>query len=155
LGLDPKGVKQIRDFIFTANQKGKTIFISSHLLSEVEKLCHKVGIINQGTLLAEATMAELKKRLVDTTEMVVEMLEIKPGIVEVLDSLDFVRKVRQDGNVLNIQVMSDRDHRAEISRMLTEKGIVVLGISTKEMSLEEAFMKITSQNITLLSEATK
>lgn len=155
LGLDPKGVQQIRDLIFAANQKGKTIFISSHLLSEVEKLCHKVGIINQGTLLAEATMKELKKRLVDTTEMVVEMLEIKPGIVEILESLNFVRKVRQNGNVLNIQVLSDRDHRAEISRMLTEKDIVVLGISTEEMTLEEAFMKITSQNITLLSEAPK
>jgi ABC-2 type transport system ATP-binding protein len=155
LGLDPKGVKQIRDLIFAANQQGKTVFISSHLLSEVEKLCHKVGIINHGTLLAEATMTELKNRLIDTTEMVVEMLEIKPGIVEVLNRLDFVRKVRQDGKVLSIQVMSDRDHRAEISRMLTDKGGVVLGIRTKEMSLEEAFMKITSQNITLLSETTK
>jgi ABC-2 type transport system ATP-binding protein len=155
LGLDPKGVKQIRDLICAASQRGKTVFISSHLLSEVEKLCHKVGIINQGTLLAEATMEELKKRLVDVTEVVVELLEIKPGIVESLAGLDFVRKVRQDGNVLGIQVMSDRDHRAEISRMLTEKGGVVLGINAKEMSLEEAFMKITSQNISLLADTTK
>jgi hypothetical protein len=57
--------------------------------------------------------------------------------------------------VLGIQVMSDRDHRAEISRMLTEKGGVVLGINAKEMSLEEAFMKITSQNISLLADTTK
>ena len=75
LGLDPKGVKQIRDLIFAANRKGKTVFISSHLLSEVEKLCHKVGIINQGSLLAEATMTELKKRLVDATELTVELLK--------------------------------------------------------------------------------
>ena len=155
LGLDPKGVKQIRDLIFTANQKGKTIFISSHLLSEVEKLCHKVGIINQGTLLAEATMEELKKRLVDATELIVELLEIKPGIVESLNRLNFVRKVRRDENVIGIQVMSDRDHRAEISRLLTEKGGVVLGITAKEMSLEEAFIKITSQNISLLTDTTK
>ena len=155
LGLDPKGVKQIRDLIFAANQKGKTIFISSHLLSEVEKLCHTIGIINQGTLLAEATMAELKNRLVDTAEMVVEMLEIKPGTVESLAGLDFVRKIHQSGNVLSIQVMADRDHRADISRMLTEKGGVVLGIRTKEMSLEEAFMKITTQNINMLSDTSK
>ena len=155
LGLDPKGVKQIRDLILSANQRGKTVFISSHLLSEVEKLCHKVGIINQGTLLAEATMAELKQRLVDATELIVELLEIKPEIVESLATLDFVRKVSQDGNVLDIQVMSDRDHRAEVSRMLTEKGGVVLGINAKEMSLEEAFMRITSQNIPLLVDSTK
>ncbi len=155
LGLDPKGVKQIRDLIFAANQRGKTVFISSHLLSEVEKLCHKVGIINQGTLLAEASMEELKKRLVDATELTVELLEIKPGIVESLAGLSFVRLVRQDGNVLDLQVRSDRDHRAEISRMLTEKGGVVLGINAKEMSLEEAFMKITSENISLLADTTK
>ena len=121
----------------------------------MEKLCHKVGIINQGTLLAEATMAELKQRLVDATELIVELLEIKPEIVESLATLDFVRKVSQDGNVLDIQVMSDRDHRAEVSRMLTEKGGVVLGINAKEMSLEEAFMRITSQNIPLLVDSTK
>ena len=155
LGLDPKGVQQIRDLILTANQKGKTIFVSSHLLSEVEKLCHKVGIINQGALLAEATMDELKKRLVDATELIVELLKVEPGIVESLARLDFVQKVHQDGNMLNIQVMSDRDYRADISRMMTEKGVVVLGIGAKEMSLEEAFIKITSQNISLLAHKTK
>ena len=155
LGLDPKGVKQIRDLVVTANRKGKTIFISSHLLSEVEKLCHKVGIINQGALLAEATMEELKKRLVDATELIVELPEIKPGIAEALAGLDFVREVRRNGNMLEIQVMSDRDHRAEISRMIAEEGSVVLGITAKEMSLEEAFMKITSQNISLLTDKAK
>ena len=150
LGLDPKGVKQIRDLILAANQRGKTIFISSHLLSEVEKLCHKVCIINQGVLAAEATMDELKQRLVDATELMVELADVKPGIVESLTSLDFVREVRRDGNMVNIQVMSDRDYRADISRMITETGAVVLGMNTNAMSLEDAFMKITSQNISLL-----
>ena len=154
LGLDPRGIEQVRNLILTANQKGKTVFISSHLLSEVERLCHKVGIINQGRLLAEAGMEKLKKRLADATELIVELLEMPAGVVASLEALDFVRKVRRDGNVLEIRVLSDRDYRAEISRLLTEKGGVVLGISAREMSLEDAFMKITSQNISLLAEPT-
>ena len=155
LGLDPKGVKQVRDLILTANKKGKTVFVSSHLLSEVEKLCHKVGIINKGTLLVEATMDEIKKRLVDVTELTVELSEVDPEIMRSLASLHFVRNVRQDGNRINIRVLSDRDYRADISRMMTEKGAIVLGINTNEMSLEEAFMKITSENISLLAHKTK
>ena len=154
LGLDPKGVKQIRDLILEANQKGKTIFISSHLLSEVEKLCHKVGIINEGILLAEATMDEIKKRLVDATTLILELSESDPKIVQSLAGLDFVRKVHRNGNVITMQVNSDRDYRIDISRMVVEKGGVVLGINTDEMTLEEAFMKITSKNISLLTRKT-
>ena len=154
LGLDPQGIEQVRNLILTANQKGKTVFISSHLLSEVERLCHKVGIINQGCLLAEASMEELKRRLADATELIVELEEIPPEVIPSLEALNFVRKVRRDGKVLEIQVLSDQDHRAEVSRLLTEKGGVVLGITAKEMSLEDAFMKITSQNISLLAETT-
>lgn len=150
-GLDPTGIKQIRDLIEKENKKGRTIFISSHLLSEVEKLCSKVAIINKGKLLAEDSMDNLRKRLTDFIQLEVELTEIGKDILDTLRSFDFVKDIQQKKNVLTIKVTTDKDHRAEISKAIAQKGGVVLGIKTIEMSLEEAFITITQKNISLLA----
>jgi len=154
-GLDPTGIKQIRDLIERENKTGKTVFISSHLLSEVEKLCGRVGIINKGKLLAEENMEGLRRRLSDVVELEVELSQTKKEIRDALSTLDFVREIREDENLLTIKVNSDRDYRAPISEAISQRGGVVLGIKVKEMSLEEAFMTITQKNISLLASSSE
>jgi ABC-2 type transport system ATP-binding protein len=150
-GLDPNGVKQIRDLIARENKRGKTIFISSHLLSEVEKLCRKVGIINRGKLLAEEEMENLKRRLRNVVELEVELSKVRKEITDTLRGFHFVKKIQQDQNVLTITVNSDQDYREPISEAVSRKGGIVLGIRAKEMSLEDAFMTITQKNVSLLT----
>jgi len=150
-GLDPTGIKQVRDLIEEENKKGKTIFISSHLLSEVEKLCSKVAIINKGKLLVEDTMQNLRRKLADFIQLEVELVEIKKEILDTLNSFDFVKQIHQEKNILTLKVGADRDYRAEISAAIAHKGGVVLGIKKREMSLEEAFITITQKNISLLA----
>jgi len=150
-GLDPTGIKQIRDLIEKENKKGKTVFISSHLLSEVEKLCNKVAIINKGKLLAEETMENLRKKLIEFTQLEVELVEINKDILDALGSFEFIKEIHQEKNFLILKITTDKDHRAEISAAIAEKGGVVLGIKIREMSLEEAFITITQKNISLLA----
>ena len=154
-GLDPRGVKQVHDLIAKANNKGKTILISSHLLSEVEKLCTKVGIINKGQLLAEERMDSLKRRLTDVVEMEIELAKMKKEVVEKLSAFDFVREIVKNNNMLTVKVDSDKDYRSAISESISQSGGLVLGIRVKEMSLEEAFMTITAKNISLLTSSPK
>jgi len=154
-GLDPTGIKQIRDLIEQQNKKGRTIFISSHLLSEVERLCGKVGIINKGRLLAEDTMDNLRKRLTDLVELEIELTEGKKEIVDTLAAFDFIKGLKREENLLTIKVKADKDYRAQISEAISQQGGVVLGIKKKEMSLEEAFITITEKNISLLTEKEK
>ena len=154
-GLDPTGIKQIRDLIEQENKKGRTIFISSHLLSEVERLCGKVGIINKGRLLAEDTMDNLRKRLTDVVELEIELTEAKKEIIDTLSAFDFIKGLKREKNLLTIKVKTDKDYRAQISETISQQGGVVLGIKKKEMSLEEAFMTITEKNISLLTEKEK
>ncbi|KKN18586.1 hypothetical protein LCGC14_0954310 [marine sediment metagenome] len=151
-GLDPTGIKQIRDLIEQENKKGRTIFISSHLLSEVERLCGKVGIINKGRLLAEDTMDNLRKRLTDAVELEIELTEAKKEIIDTLAAFDFIKGLKREENLLTIKVKADKDYRAQISEAISQQGGVVLGIKKKEMSLEEAFITITEKNISLLTE---
>jgi len=154
-GLDPTGIKQIRDLIEQENKKGRTIFISSHLLSEVERLCGRVGIINKGRLLAEDSMDNLRKRLTDVAELEIELSEAKKEIIDTLSAFDFIKGLKRKENLLTIKVKADKDYRAQISGAISQQGGVVLGIKKKEMSLEEAFITITEKNISLLTEKEK
>jgi len=154
-GLDPTGIKQIRDLIEEENKKGRTIFISSHLLSEVERLCGKVGIINKGKLLAEDSMDNLRRKLTDVVELEIELSEAKKEIIDALSTLEFIKGIKSEGNLLIIKVKADKDYRAQISETISREKGIVLGIRTKEMSLEEAFITITEKNISLLTEEHK
>ncbi len=150
-GLDPTGIKQIRNLIEKENKKGRTIFISSHLLSEVEKLCREVAIINEGKLLAEDTMENLRRKLSKTVELEIELSQAKKEITKALSSFDFIQAIKQRENLLTLRVKSDQDYRAPISETISRQGGIVLGIKVKEMSLEEAFITITQKNISLLA----
>ena len=150
-GLDPTGIKQIRNLIEKENKKGRTIFISSHLLSEVEKLCREVAIINEGKLLAEDTMENLRRKLSKTVELEIELSQAKEEITKALSSFDFIQDIKQRENLLTLRVKSDQDYRAPISETISRQGGIVLGIKVKEMSLEEAFITITQKNISLLA----
>lgn len=150
-GLDPMGIKEVRDMIEEQKRLGKTIFISSHLLSEVEKICDRVGIVNEGVLLAEDKMENLKMRLSKETEIEMELKEITPEVIKALSSLSFVNKVAQEKNLLVVRVETDRDHRDELVRAISSQGGAILGVKLREMSLEEAFVTITQQNVSSLS----
>jgi len=154
-GLDPTGIKQIRDLIEEENKKGRTIFISSHLLSEVERLCQRVGIINKGKLLAEDTMENLKHRLSDFVQIEVEIAKLPNKMLDIFSSFDFVKDITQEKNLTILEVKNDKDYRADISEAIAREGGVVLGMKVREMSLEEAFITITRENISLLAKGGK
>lgn len=149
--LDPTSIKQIRDLIEEENRLGRTIFVSSHLLSEVEKLCKKVAIINRGKLLAEDTMENIKRRLTDTVVLEIEVDRDLEGVEKDLEQLPFIKNSLCQGHLLEVGLKTDRDYRIELSRFLYEKGFLILAMRTKEMSLEEAFITITQQNVSLLT----
>lgn len=149
--LDPTSIKQIRDLIEEENRRGRTVFVSSHLLSEVERLCKKVAIINRGKLLAEDTMDNIKRRLTDTIHMEIELSADAESLSSSLSELPFVKGFTVEGNRLEVHLKTERDYRLDLSRFLYEKGFLVLTMKTKEMSLEEAFITITQQNISLLA----
>jgi len=151
-GLDPMGIHQVRSLIEEENKKGKTVIISSHMLSEVEKLCDRVGIINNGKLLAEERMANLAQRLAGWIELDVELPEERHQAADLLKGLDFVIGISGEGRFIKIRVKTDRDYRHDVVRSLISQGLVPVGIQAKPMSLEEVFVAITKDNISLLTK---
>lgn len=150
--LDPHGIKEVRDILLEENQKGTTMFISSHILSEIERTCDRVAIIHKGTLVAQDTMEDLRKRLTEETEMYLTVEGLTDEIVTALRELPFVRSLTVDGQMMTLKLSSDKDYRSELSRKIVDMGGVVLDMRRHEMTLEEAFVTITEKNINLLAK---
>lgn len=139
-GLDPIGIQQIRILIRDlCNQKNTTFLISSHILSEVEQLADRIGIIEKGNLLEETSMEDIRrcnrhyvKMIVSNAIQAIPILEKKLGII------DF--EVEQD-NILKIYEI-ERD-MAEVNRLLNNASIGVSEISMNKGNLEEYFIKVT------------
>jgi ABC-type multidrug transport system ATPase subunit len=150
-GLDPFGVKQIRDLILEENREGRTIFISSHILSEMEKICHRVAIIFGGRLLAEDAMRSLLTTLSKDREIHVDLESVPEGLPERVKALPFVLDAQAQGNTLMVKVPKSGDYRKELSKHLIGENLVPLAIQEKSLSLEEAFVTITKENINLFA----
>lgn len=150
--LDPHGIKEVRDILLAENAKGTTMFISSHILSEIERTCDRVAIIHEGRLVAEDSMADLRRRLTEEVEMTIQVEGLNDGMVEALKELPFVLSVAVSDGVLSMKTTSEQDHRGDISRKIGELGGVVLEMRRHEMTLEEAFVTITEKNINFLAK---
>ena len=151
-GLDPIGIKQVRDLIVEENREGRTVFISSHLLSEIEKVCHRVAIIYRGKLVAEDKMDRLLESLVDTQEIHIELEAIPPDLPERIESLPFVHEVSTTDTILTVVATRGVEARKELVRNLIAFDMVPTKIEEQTASLEDAFVAITSENINRFAE---
>lgn len=136
-GLDPAGMKEVRDLIIKLNtEKQMTFLISSHLLDELSKIATKYGIINNGFLIEEFTATQLQERcrqkliiLVNDTNKASEILST------VVPTADM--QVFSDAVVL----FSHIEEKAQLNRMLVENGLDVSGLMTESDTLENYFME--------------
>jgi ABC-2 type transport system ATP-binding protein len=142
-GLDPAGIVAMRETLKHFASTGKTVFVSSHLLAEVQQLADVVGIIAQGKLVREGTMKDLL-----ATEGVVRVrvapAEV-PRATEILARLtasDLVAASTSDHGWLSIQVPQER--ASEINRALSEAGIFASGLEAGN-DLEELFLSLTKR----------
>lgn len=150
-GLDPIGIKKVRDLILSENREGRTIFISSHLLSEIEKICHRVAIIYNGKLIAEDNMENLFLKIKKEKEIVVELERLPEEVAGQMKTLDFIHDAKSQGNILYLKVSREGDFRGDISKYLIQRDLVPLKIEEKALSLEEAFTTITQDNVEILA----
>lgn len=154
-GLDPYGIRDVRDIIGEENAKGRTVLISSHILSEIEQLCTRVGILSKGRLVAEGPLDIVKTKVQPDTTLIVEIENLTDAIKDKLASEPYVKKMQVEENKLILSVDREGDYRAQVARIINENSGLVVGMQTKTYSLEEAFIKITESSLeSLIKEGT-
>jgi ABC-2 type transport system ATP-binding protein len=139
-GLDPQGTREVRNLIRSLAAEGITIFLSSHLLSEIEQLCSHVAVMRAGEIVAQGSMSELRSngqtRLIILVDQVAE--------AKVILKAAGITKIKTDGKKLIGAVDSDLDV-AKLNKQLVAKKIAVSEIRLEHPSLEEYFVDLTGE----------
>ncbi|HEX5615648.1 MAG TPA: ABC transporter ATP-binding protein [Acidimicrobiia bacterium] len=136
-GLDPAGIREIRELLRGLGAEGRTVFVSSHLLTEVEQTCDAVAIMNRGRCVASGSVREVLARG-DRHAVLVRLGDLDAGLA-VLRGAGYAT-TRTDGH-LRVELPDDRPD--EITRTLGERGLWVTDLRAEEASLEELFLEIT------------
>ena len=140
-GLDPRGVVLIRDKILEMKKKGTTIFVSSHILSEIQEICDRVGIINKGVLVAQDSVEGLSKKLHLKPQMSITVDKMSSSIEDAIKKLPGIESIQSKGNT--IEIICDGAMKAKVILAITNAGGNIQNLQTKEPSLEEVFMRYT------------
>jgi ABC-2 type transport system ATP-binding protein len=139
-GLDPKHMKAVRDLIRRLAEEGMTIFLSSHLLHEVEQVCTSVAIINRGKLITVGDVREL----LQTTDLFTAEIRVAPveKAQEVLQKLDFINRIEVTPSGLKVGATARQ--LTEITRALVQAGVEVSAVIPRT-SLEDYFLSLTEE----------
>jgi ABC-2 type transport system ATP-binding protein len=146
LGLDPVGMVEVRELIKNIAKEGVTIFISSHLLFEVEQVCSYVTIINKGVALVSDTIENVSQKTETAIVLQVEVTKVTPEIVNNLKELSFVEEVKTDNNKLTLPLKTSEDVRAKVSETITSSGGTILSMNSTGHSLEDVFVQLVSNS---------
>jgi ABC-2 type transport system ATP-binding protein len=136
-GLDPIGRRHTRDLLLRLRDEGKTIFLSSHLLSEIEDICDIVAVLKDGKLMACGAPDSIKR---SGSQAIVRTGPIDKEMHDRLRFLDVVIEQRLDGALLKI----DPKNIYEVMRAMEELRMEILDIQTERESLEEAFLRLAA-----------
>lgn len=145
LGLDPVGMVEVRELIKGIAKQGMTVFLSSHLLFEVQQICSHVTIIHKGVALASDTIENVEHRIRGPTMLQVEVTTLTEPLVANLRKLPFVSEVKTEGNKLNITLETRDDVRAQVSEAITSSGGTILSMIQTGQSLEDVFMQLVGK----------
>ena len=138
-GLDPEGIAELRDLLIELKNEGITILISSHILSELEKIASFYGFISHGHLIEEITTEELKARCRKSLNVKVDKVDAAEAVIKKLGIKDY--KAFPNGDIKiyeNVQINS-------VVTALSTANIMVLGINSSDESVEDYYLNLVKE----------
>jgi len=141
IGLDPEVTVEFRTAIKELPKKGTTVFVSSHLLNEVQQACSHVAIINRGKLVASGRVDELIDRFTETI-IEIELAEVNERVVKALSKLEFTKEVKVEGKMIRLVPSTREDVRERIAKTIQENGGLALTIRPIKSTLEDVYLQL-------------
>jgi ABC-2 type transport system ATP-binding protein len=136
-GLDPAGMKEIRELIKSLGKEGTTIFLSSHLLHEVEQVCDHLAIVKEGKVMTQGETSRLLQR---GGILQLKVTDIDKAVA-ILKSMKWISSVTKENDTIQVTVPPER--APEISALLAKNDVFVSEMKSKESTLESFFLEVT------------
>ncbi len=140
IGLDPAGSAHLRDVFSAFSKAGGTIFLSSHMMSEVEELCTKVGMLHHGKLILNGRLDDVVSSVLGTEHLVVEAGGISEACLKTIRDTEGVIRVETHDGVLDVYAQPKMEVRPRLAQILVETGAQVYTIKRGERLLERAYI---------------
>lgn len=135
-GLDPEGIRELRQLVLKLQEQGKTILLSSHILGELSKIATHYGIIRDGELMEQIARSDLEEKCQDYFQ--VEVSDVRQALPLIQESFPRVEAQVFDARIIRIYGLGDG---AELNRILTENRVAVYASGFHHMDLEEYFLE--------------
>jgi len=142
-GLDPRARIEIRELLRELKRMGKTIMISSHILSELEEICDHVGIIEHGQLVFSGTLEEIRPRLGIESKVRVRVADHQKKAIELLSALPQVRQVQALGDEIAVTFHEGKDANGIVARTLVNADLDIISLQPERLKLDDAFLQLT------------
>ena len=140
-GLDPEGMAEVRDLLVRLNrERGMTVFLSSHLLHEVEQICSDVAVIMKGELVARGKVSDL---LADTETVVTLRVADIPATLDALDGINYVSEVEATPDAISLRC--EEEALPDLNAFLVGRGIRVSALVPERMSLEDLYLRLVQK----------
>ncbi len=146
-GLDPRARIEIRALLKELRKMGKTILISSHILADLADLCNKIGLIEKGKLLYAGGLREAMARVQGDDLWVVEVFEEPERARKILEEQSFVESVTPQDGQLRVKLRPGHSQVHEIPQALISQGLRLKLFKVVDVTLEDAFLKLTKGEV--------
>jgi len=145
LGLDPVGMVEVREIMKEIAKEGVTVFLSSHLLHEVEQICSHVTIINKGVAVASGTLKQISAKVKGPVTIEAEVDKLSKAVIKKVKELPFVTEASKEGKKLLVEIKTRDDVRSHVSEAITAGGGIVISMNLRGESLEDVFMDLLAE----------
>jgi len=143
-GLDPNGARQMRRIITAENERGATVFFSSHIMEQVEAVCDRVGVLHHGTLVAEDTVAGLRASVTGGPQLSVTVAGAVDRVADSVRAADGVVSVTVEGDTVHAS-LTGTDAKGPAMNAVAATDARILDFDLREERLEDVFASLTEE----------
>lgn len=141
-GLDPRTRYEFKEILKELREQGKTILISSHVLSELSEVCTDIGIIDQGKMVLGGSMQDILRRVNASNPLIISILGSKEKALSILKSQPCVQTISVKEGDIMVNFIGDEQDEAVLLQQLVDAEVMVHGFIREAGSLESLFMQI-------------
>ena len=144
-GMDPKARFEMKNILKNLKCMGKTILVSSHILSELGEICTDIGIIEKGHMVCQGKVDEIMNRVSGNYPIIINVLKEPEKVVKILKENPKVERVYYEENKVIAYFNGSDEESVELLKNLVVNNVPVISFNKQQQSLEEVFMKITNE----------
>ncbi|MDE7051460.1 MAG: ABC transporter ATP-binding protein [Lachnospiraceae bacterium] len=144
-GLDPRARFEMKGILKNLHDMGKTIIISSHILSELAEMCTTIGIIDKGSMVSKGTVEEIMQKLSTSNPLKIHVVNNIETAVRIIKENPQVANLSIDGQDITISFDGGEEEEAELLKMLVNNDVQVSSYMRQTGNLEEVFMMVTAK----------